>query len=344
MSTNQVNLFVGCYGSSEEQSIHWLQFDSEHLSFKHIHSASGVENPSYLALTDSHLYSVSEVEEGEVVAFEMNHAEQTLKELNRGKTHGWAPCYIEINDSQSHIFTANYGGGNIAVHQLTENGIIERTAITKEFNGLAKARSVETHPHMIHYIPNTNKYIVPDLGLNSLFVYEFNEVDEKLKPITEIKTPKGSGPRHVTFDQNNQMLYVVNELNSTVLVYSYNEDATKFDLKQVVTTLPEEYEEENYCADIHMSVDGKYVFASNRGHHSIVSYRVDEEGLLEVVQILQTEGKWPRNFLVMPNGRHLLVANEHTDSIEVLEIEANGQLKKIDCQYNVSKPVCLKML
>lgn len=344
MSDGIVNIVVGCYGDHTEETIQWLQFDTKDARITHVYSVSGVENPSFLTVNAAHMYSVSEIEQGEIVAFSIDTASQRLHEINRASTNGWGPCYLEVDSTNDYIFSANYGGGNVVVHQIQTDGSIGVNTEQIDYTQLAEARKLATHPHMIHGVPNTNQYIVPDLGLNCLFVYTLNPSNGKLTFVSEIEVPERAGPRHLTFGKNHPNMYVVNELDSTVLVYSYSEDGTSFELEQRIHTIPDEYEEKNYCADIHLSVDGQYIFASNRGHHSLVSYKITENGQLMLADCLQLAGEWPRNFAVMPNGKHILVANEHSNTIEVVEIAADGMLVKTEHVYHIKQPVCIQTM
>lgn len=335
------DIFAGCYGSEEEQTIHWLSFDSEQGTLEKKTSFSGVNNPSYLALNHkkSHLYAVSEVDEGEVVSFKIDFQTKHIEELNRQPTEG-GPCYLEVGDHSNYLFTANYGGGSLIVHTLNDHGEIGRKIDFKEYG------TPETsHLHTIRNIPNTTHYVGTDLGLNQLYFYDFDRRNGKLAPTKMIEAPQGSGPRHLSFNPVKNVLYVVNEHKSTVLTYAYDKHLDTVHLLQELSTLPEnDYEHDNYGADIHVTPSGKYVYVSNRGHHSITAYEILKNGQLSKIDCISIEGDWPRNFTIVPNEKYILVANEHTNNIVVMKILNDGSLKYTGNQLNLEKPVCLKVI
>ncbi|WP_062107555.1 lactonase family protein [Bacillus niameyensis] len=346
MTTSQFNVFVGCYGENEQESLHWLRFDSEQGKLETVSSFSGIENPSFIALNsvENRLYAVSEVEAGEVVSFEIDYPTKSLRELNRRSVHGWAPCFTEVDKDDQYLFTVNYGEGNITVHPLDTSGFIESACDIHDFKEKAVDLGVASHPHTIRNIPNTNKYLVTDLGLDRLFLYELDRSQSKLLLINEIEMTKGSGPRHIAFHPKLRKVYVVNELDSTVTVCTYNEKATSLEILQTLSTLPDEFEGKSYCADIHIDASGTYLYASNRGHHSITTFKIGKDGLLEAMTQTSSAGEWPRNFAIIPGDQYMLVANEHTNNIVVMRMRENGKLHVTGEIATVNKPVCLKVI
>ncbi|MCM3113278.1 lactonase family protein [Lederbergia lenta] len=346
MTMNQYDVFVGSYGKATEESIHWLRFNAADGKLIKVASISGVENPSFVTLnhTQNRLYSVSEVENGKIVSFDIDYVTGKLTELNRQSTKGSSPCFVEVHESDQYIFTANYGGENITVHPLGLSGHIDPVSEIKVHSNRGVEVNATSHPHCIRNVPNTNVYTVADLGLNRLFLYEFNEASSELVLINEVEVPVNSGPRHISFHPHLRRLYIVNELNSTILVYSYDGKVENLKWLQTIDTIPWNYEGSNYCADIHVSPSGSYLYASNRGHHSITAYKILEDGKLDCLEQTSTLGEWPRNFAIVPDERYILVANEHTNSIVVMQIRENGSLQETEQIYSVSKPVCLQIL
>lgn len=343
---NVFDVFVGSYGSAEEPTIHWLRFNVINQRFKQITSVSGVENPSFLTVNQkqNRLYVVSEVDEGEVVSFSIDWQREELIELNRQSTNGCGPCFLEVHSSDRYLFTTNYGSGSIVVHPLTVEGRIAKSSDWHDYSKKALEKGIVSHPHMIRNIPNTPNYLVTDLGMNVLNLYMFQEKTGNLSSCKQIKVSAGSGPRHLTFHPYFRRLYVVNELNSTVLVYAYDEEKMDLEWLQTIETIPTEYVGNNYCADIHVSSNGENVYVSNRGHDSIAAYQIQLNGTLKMLGHISCGGKWPRNFAVVPCGNQLLVANEHSNSINIMTIQDDGMLRQIDVSYSVTNPVCLQVI
>ena len=343
MNHLEYDIFVGCYGTEEEETIHWLTFDTENGKLRKKRSFKGVENPSFVTTNheQNRLYAVSEVEKGEVVSFEIDFKGHTIREMNRQLTKG-GPCYLEVGENGNHLFTANYGGGSLIVHALNRQGEIAGETDFKEYN--ASNSSHSSHIHTIRNIPNTTNYVATDLGLNQLYFYEFDREERKLLHLKTLEAPQGSGPRHIAFHPFKNLLYVVNEYNSMILTYAYDKPIQNVHLLQELPTLPSDYKQDNYGADIHVTPSGKFVYVSNRGHHSITGYKILENGHLSSIGSTTPKGDWPRNFMVIPNEKYILVANEHTNNIVVMKILKDGGLKYTGQQLDIKKPVCLRVV
>ncbi|MEK5036665.1 lactonase family protein [Sporosarcina sp. FSL K6-3457] len=343
--TKQYDVFISCYGSEEEELIHWFTFDAHNGELDKVGSTSGVKNPSFVTLNTSfnRLYAVSEVEKGETVSYEVDFLNTSLTEINRQSVHGNSPCYSEVKDGRF-LFTTNYGQGNVTVQPLNGAGAIEGASDIQDYTEVAASLGVDSHPHAIRNIPGTNRYIVTDLGLNRLNVYEFDEDQAKLVFVEEILTGDRTGPRHISFHPTLSRVYVINELDSSILTYSYNEDGGSLRQIQKVKTIPDDYEGTNYCADIHVAPSGLFLYASNRGHHSIASFVISADGMLQPLENAPSGGEWPRSFAIVPDGKFLLVANEHTNQVNVMSIHEDGILSDTGKSYAVDRPVCVKII
>lgn len=342
MEKTTFDLFVGTYGEAEEETIHWLTFNNVTGSLSEKAAVKGIVNPSFVTVdpTNKFVYAVSEVDAGEIVSYQINEAEQTLTELNRQETKG-GPCFVEVTPDNEFALTANFGGGSVIVHPLNTDGTLKEASDYLHYASLAEQLQVaSSNVHAIRHIPNTALYIATDLGLNRLFIYQLTS-DGKLEEINHVDLPEGSGPRHIDFHPNKQVFYIINEHNSTICTYSYDADGKTVELIQVITTVPSDFAGTNYCADIHITPSGKYVYGSNRGHHSITAFKVLADGTLQEISNHLLKGEWPRNFAIVPNEQFVLVANEHSDTIEIYEISVNGSLIATNEQFSVKKPVCL---
>lgn len=331
------DVFIGSYGTENEETIHWLKFNPDIEDFVKISTLSGVDNPSFIMVNHAktHLYAVSEVEEGQVVSYEIDYDDKKLRELNRQPTKG-GPCFLEIDKYDRYLFTANYGGGSFIVHPLHKDGHIESFTDFHQYDSSKRT----SHVHAIKNIPGTSMYVVTDLGHDKLNVYEHQA--GKLKFITALKTVTGSGPRHMAFQSKLNVMYILNQDDSKTLVYTYSEKNMKFKLIQIVPTLIEPFDGTNYGADIHIS--GAYLYVSNRGHHSITTYKILADGRLEMIANTASGGKWPRNFAVVPNDKHVIIANEHTNNLNVMNISQDGRLKDTGKEWAVNKPVCVSFM
>lgn len=341
----QYDVFISCYGSEEEDLIHWFTFNADNGELNKLGSTSGIKNPSFVTLNDSlnRLYAVSEVGKGETISYEVDFSNTSLTEINRQSVHGNSPCYSEVKDS-GFLFTANYGQGNVVVQPINEAGAIEGASDIQDYTEAAASLGVDSHPHTIRNIPGTNRYVVTDLGMNRLIVYEFDEAQAKLFFVEEILTGHQTGPRHVAFHPTLPRMYVINELDSSILTYSYNEDGGSLKQIQKMKTIPDDFAGTNYCADIHVAPSGLFLYASNRGHHSIASFVVSADGTLQALDYISTGGEWPRSFAIVPDGKFLLVANERTNQVNVMAIHGDGLVTDTGKSYSVNRPVCVKVI
>lgn len=338
MTTNY-NVIIGSYGPEENETIHWLKFDPITQNFTKISATTGIENPSFLIVNHqkTHVYAVSEVDEGEVVSYEIDYEHNVLRELNRQPTKG-GPCFLAADEHDRYLLTANYGGGSVIVHPLLVDGQIGSYTYFHEYGS---DHEPVAHAHAIKNIPDTSLFVVTDLGRDALYVCELDDQNGKLKRVTELKTTKGAGPRHIAFHPEFNRMYLLNQDDSTVLVYSYHSNDRTFEQLQVVSTLLEPFSGTNYGADIHLSICKQFLYVSNRGHHSMTAYQILPDGQLEPIAHTPSGGEWPRNFAVVPNDKHVIVANEHTDNLAVMKISSDGRLKDTGCEMSVSKPVCI---
>lgn len=328
---------VGCYGSEQEETIHWLELDTADGKIRKLAAFSGVENPSYLTVDSKRnsLYVISEVDQGEVISFGMDHQSKTLQRWNSKPTKG-GPCYVELGGDDDYIFTANYGGGSVIVHQLNEKGETVKETDFKTYD------PEKSNVHTIRSIPGTSYFVATDLGCNALYFYRFEVETGTLNQIRAVTLPDHSGPRHIAFHPTLNMLYVVTEFNSTVVAYAYDDSLESIELEQVIQTLPSAYSGKNYGAEIHFSHG--YLYVSNRGHHSLAVFQVLPDGRLDAMSHTSTTGEWPRHFTCIPDSDYVIVANEHTNNLVVMKKDKQGLLHVLEESYTVGKPVCVHVL
>jgi len=328
--------FIGSYGSEDEETIHWLRFNSKAGDIEKVYSVSGIENPSFVIVNNAktHLYAVSERDEGEVVSYKIDYEAERLIELNRQPTKG-GPCFVEIDEYDRFLFTANYGGGSIIVHPLKEGQIGEYTDFI-EYDSMR----FTSNAHSIKNIPGTNVFVVADLGHDEMKVYKHRA--GKLHLIRDFLVADNAGPRHIAFKPELNMMYVLGQDDSSIFVYNYDDKCEQFDLVQIIATVLEPFSGTNYAADIHVA--GSYLYASNRGHHSITGYEIKEDGRLDAMGSIPSGGEWPRNFGITPDDKWLIAANEHTDNLVLMKVHENGLLEHIGLEFEVSRPVCVEFV
>jgi len=322
-----------------------------------VESYSDLPNASFLALNDARtmLYAVSETATyngrfgGSAAAYAIEAGTGRLEKLNQQPTDGSAPCYISLDQSNRTVYVANYSSGSVTVYPVEADGRLgEHAQLVKHEGPLGPRadRQKAPHAHSIVPAPNNRYAISADLGLDRLVVSSIDAESGLLLPHGDAASKPGAGPRHLVYSADSRFVYAINELDSTVTVLGYEADAGVLTALQSISTLPEGFSGESTCADIHLSGDGRYVYASNRGHDSIAVYGVDRQsGTLSVVGWQATLGRTPRNFALSPKGEFLLAANQDSNSITVFRIDAEtGMLRETGQTAAVSRPVCIKFL
>lgn len=347
-------VYFGTYTNGKSKGIYLYQMDMGTGALRHVATTEGVTNPSFLA-TDRqrrHLYAVNEVTDfggaasGAVSAFSVD-PKGNLKLLNQQPTQGGAPCHVTLDATGKFVLVANYVGGNVAVFPVQANGSLGAAVEVVQHQGksINEKRQERPHAHNVAIDPANRFAFVSDLGLDKVMVYQFDSAAGKLLPHTppaEIMKP-GAGPRHFTFHPNGKFAYVINELNSTITAFAYDKAKGSLRQLQTVSTLPAGFSGESYCADIHVSPNGKFLYGSNRGHNSIASFAVNAlTGKLTPLAHTDTRGKWPRNFAIDPSGSLMLVANQHTDNVAAFRMDAQtGKLTPLGEPTEVPSPVCV---
>jgi 6-phosphogluconolactonase len=336
-------IYTGSYAEENSAGIHLFKLNLKEKKLDLIEKYTGIENPSYLVINkdQTHLYAVSEVEYGMVVSYGINRQTDQLRELNRKATNGMAPCYVSLNESNNCLYISNYGG-TVTKIAIQEDGSLGEHTTTNEHigSGVWADRQDAAHAHSIVPVPDSSVVVAADLGTDKLYLYDANDFTN----IGEMSTIPGSGPRHFAFHPNMPIMYVIQELSNTIAVFELNEHHVPASLLGVITTLPNDYKEENTAADLHITSDGQFLYASNRGHDSIVTYKVSESGMPEIIAFTPTEGKGPRNFTLIDEENVIIVANEQTDSLVLFEINKDGIPTYTGTSVPLPKPVCVQAI
>jgi 6-phosphogluconolactonase len=355
---DRYQLYIGSYNQDDGDGIHVYSLDAKTGALTPQSSIGGVKNPSFLAVHPSgrFLYAVSEVAKsngeagGGVSAFQVDGDSGALSPLNETSSMGQGPCHLSVEQTGRYVLVANYSSGSVAMVPLGDDGRLEEASdfVQHEGSSVDPRRQQGPHAHSITVGPGNRCAYAADLGLDQVLVYRMDLEQGKLvpnDPPSAAVTP-GQGPRHFAFHPNQKFGYVINEMGNTVTAYAYDGAGDTLTEVQMISTLPDGYAETSYCADIHISASGRFLYGSNRGHDSIAVFGIDGgTGLLDPLGYTSTGGKNPRNFAIDPSGRFLLAANQDTDNIVVLRIDAeSGKLTETGVEVQVPKPVCIKFV
>jgi len=339
LNLEPMTVYVGTYtrresfvdGKAEGIYIYHLDLASGELTYAATVTGAGTVNPSFLTLAPDKrcLYAVNEITGGKgphgtVSAFAVDPVTGHLRYLNQQSTHGLAPCYASIEPEGRYCLVANYETGTLCVLPVGGDGRLGEATDTVQFSGSGPnpERQEGPHAHMIVPSPDRSFILAVDLGTDRLMVFHLEMERGRLIPADSPWTqmPPGTGPRHLAFHPHRPFAYVISELNSTVTVFHCAERQGAFEAVQTISTLPDDFKGQNLGAEIKIAPSGRFVYASNRGHDSLVIYAADQEtGKLSVVGHESTQGIGPRDFTFDPSGALLLVANQDTDSGHVLD-------------------------
>ena len=350
-------IYIGTYSKGEGNGLFRGEFDGETGEIR-IKDTLDIENPSYLQLNENNniLYGVSEVgsfdgeKGGALFSVDISDNSQ-MRLIDMKCTHGRSPCHLcvsprYIKEKDNLIFVSNYSEGSLSIFQTDISGNIKPSLQSIHHFGKSvnPNRQEASHIHFAEII--LGKYLaVCDLGLDKIFLYPnfVNPAQNLNGLITDSKTidcPPGSGPRHFAVSKDIKYLYVLTEMGNTVLVYECKggDPEQEFELIQEISTLPSDFTGRSTAAAIHVSPDGKYLGASNRGHDSIAVFRIKDGGGFSFATHIMT-GKEPRDFRFSPDGKFLIAANQGSDSLTVYSIEND---KFIDANnITLPKPVCI---
>ena len=351
-------VYIGTYTQGLSKGIYLTKLDLDRGTLEPASVAAELSNPSFLAAAPQgmFLYAIGELNElggkhgGAISALVIDPSDGKLTLLNQQSTQGAGTCHLAIDRNGKHVAVANYTGGSVSCLPIEADGRLGKVVCLVQHKGsrVHGRRQEGPHAHGV-YLDAANRFlVVPDLGLDKLMIYRFDESGGVLTANDPafVATAAGAGPRHFAFHPNGRYAYVINELNSTLSAMSYDAEHGALRPLQTVSTLPPRFHGVNTCAEVQVHPSGKFVYGSNRGHDSIVIFAIDAAtGKLRYVGHEPTRGKEPRNFAIDPSGRYLLAANQSSDNVVVFRIDAvTGRLRATGSTAHVPMPVCVTML
>jgi len=353
--TKENYLIVGTYTGGKSEGVYVYKFNSNDGSFTE-RSHVKTSNPSFVAVSpdEKYVYAVHEDaanngKGGEISAFSFNKKTGILTYINEQPTLGDHPCYVVVDKTGKWVIAGNYSSGSLSVLPVKNDGSVgaPATTIKHEGSGVKKDRQGSPHVHCTVLSADNKFLFVPDLGIDKVVIYAFDANTGKLTPAKQpfFKAIDGSGPRHFTFHPNHKYAYLIEELSGTVETFQYSNGTLKN--IQRISSMPAGDTSFAGSADIHVSTDGKFLYASNRStSNTIAIFKINPaDGKLTVVGHQSTLGQTPRNFNFDPSGNFLLVANQNSDQVVIFKRDKHtGLLTDTGKRIDVGKPVCLKWI
>ncbi len=347
-------LLIGTYTSGKSEGIYVYRFDHATGSAAPV-SVIKTDNPSFLAVSpdEKYVYAVNENgsldNPGSIAAFAFDKSKGTLSFLNKHGSGGDHPCFVAIDKTGKWVTAGNYTGGSVAVLPVGSDGSLGEAVSIKQHQGKGTDpdRQTKPHVHSTFFSPDYKQLLVPDLGTDKVVLYDFNDRDGQLSPSRQpfFKVKDGAGPRHLSFHPNGKFVYLMQEMEGSVAVFSYAD--SQLSELQTISSHPGDYTGKKGSADIHVSSDGKFLYASNRTQsNAIAIFTINPtSGKLTLKGFQSTLGKTPRNFNFDPSGNFLLVANQDSNDVVIFRRDARtGLLTDTGKRILVEKPVCLKWI
>ncbi|SKB31869.1 6-phosphogluconolactonase [Salegentibacter holothuriorum] len=347
----EVPVYIGTYTKKEghvdgkAKGIFLAMQDPENGSLQPKNTVAEITNPSFVKVSKDgkNLYAVSELGSGNVdsvfiYSYKINK-DNSLKELGKISTESFAPCHIELDKTGDYIFVSNYLGGVVMVYKRDKGGNLQKQ------QKLQLENAEDSNAHSVSISSDNKTAYISDLGNDKIWIYNFDEQTGKLSPKEKyfVQLKENSGPRHFDFSKDNNFAFSLNEINSTISVFDIEENGN-LEIIQNISSLPEAFKGNNSGADIHVHPSGKFLYASNRGHNSIVAFKINEDsGKLSVIGHYPTKGETPRNFAISPGGKFLYAANQDTSTISNFKVNSNtGELEDHLLPIEVMSPVCVE--
>jgi 6-phosphogluconolactonase len=344
------SLFIGSGDSDANIALRNYSMEPESGTLSLQQAYDTLSSLSYFTFSPDQrfLYAVSRVGgKGSVIAFRRED-NNDLTQLNVQDSQGDGPCFVSTDQTGKWVFVANYSGGTVSVFPVKADGSIgpATQSIVFEGSSVNKDRQGEPHPHMIGPSPSNQYVVVPDLGTDKVMVYAFDVATGQLSPATQpfVAIEPGLGPRHFEYHPSKKFVYVIAELTNQLNVIAVNDEDAPTEVVQIVSLLPKGFTDYSKAADLHLTPNGKFLYASNRGHNSLAMFRVEENGQLTVLGHEPVRGDTPRNFVIDPSGNFLLVANRQSNLVVVFQIDQESGTLSFVAEYEVPNAMCIKFL
>jgi 6-phosphogluconolactonase len=355
MSTVTTRVYLGTTGRDGGRGVYLATLDLQAGTLSEPQLAAEAAGPSFLALHPNRkwLYSVGQFPQaggkstGGAYSFAIDEATGSLELMNLQPSGGEGPCHIAVDPAGRCVLLANYSSGSVAVLPIAGDGKLAQPSCVVQHTGssIHPRRQQGPHAHSIQPHPGGQFAFSADLGIDRLLTYRFDSQAGQLELLEDASAAlaPGAGPRHFAFHPALATIYVVNELDSTVVALKFDPRNQRMDALQTLTTLPYDFEGENYPSEIAVHPSGRFLYAANRGHDSLAVYRIDEQtGTLEDLGQVAIEGKFPRHFAIDPTGRYLIAAHQNSNNLSVFAISlATGRPHFTGQHIDLPKPMCV---
>lgn len=339
---------VGTYTKQQSEGVYQIELNTEKKELQNAELVAKAGSPTYLAESDTHhVYaidkqSVNDQVKGGIIA--LDAANTPFNQVQSLLEDGSSPAYVTVDEKHQNVYTANYHSGDVIIYSMNEDGTLTETDRVHDDGevGPRPEQASGAHPHYAD-LTYDNRLVVCDLGLDKVYIYNLSTAG-KLSLVSESSYNPGFGPRHIKFVEKTGKAYLVGELASELAVLNYNEETGELETQQIIATIPEDWNEHNGAAAIRVSADGKFVYVSNRGNDSIAVFAIQSDGNVKLVQIISTEGEFPRDFNFNKTEDFLVVVNQNTNNATLYERDSEtGLLTMLQKNFEVPEGTCVAL-
>lgn len=353
-------IYAGTFEGDLSEGLYVFEFNREDYSLRLIQTVTDRQGPNFQAIhpNKQFLYSVGDdpfydlEQSGTLSAYQINRENGMLELINEQSVQGRNTAHVSVDPLGEFVFVSNYTEGNVVMFRILENGGISEAVDSRQHEGSSVNENRQNRPHVHQAVPSADGQFlyVSDLGIDKIMIYEIDREAEQLVPASDpwFESEPGSGPRHMVLHPNGKFAYSNEELSVTLAALSVDEETGALSQIQRLSMLPEGVERDDSMsgADIHVSPDGRFLYASVRGENLLAVYEIDQDnGELTLVEHVSTEGDHPRNFMVDEKGEFAIVANRDSDHIVVFDRDTeSGELTFTGTEAEVPVAVCVTQL
>ncbi|WP_125763353.1 lactonase family protein [Levilactobacillus mulengensis] len=338
------DFYIGTYTKRISRGIYRVTVDTAAPKLMDCEWLASAGSPTYIAKAAAkRLYVINKKEtdgttHGGLIIYDVS--EEKPRAIQQVLELGASPAYVSVDEARQLVYTANYHTAAVTVYAIAADGTLKETdkVVDQDPVGPAPEQADGPHPHFADLTPD-NRLVVCDLGSDKVYVYDVSD-DGKLSPVSQLDMPAGYGPRHIVFDDQKGVAYLVGELSSNVATLSYDAATGKLAVKSIISTIPADWTTHNGAAAIRMSKDGRFIYVSNRGNNSLAVFATADDGTLTLVQRISTEGDFPRDFNWTSDQSLLLVVNQNSDNASLFSRDAeSGKLTLAQKDFMVPEGV-----
>ena len=361
---NQYRLFITSNAPGDAGAITSFRLNARNGLLESLERYTDVENPFFIALSPDRkfLYSAQvrgdfESDSGTVTAFAIDDESGRLRKLNERPANGTTTCYIDVDPTGKAVVCANYSSGSIGSFPVLEDGSLGEIVTFVQNQGASLVipdRQGGPHAHCAAISPDGRHVYACDLGTDQIFGFALDPGSATLTPLDQayVRTIGGGGPRHFAYHPEGNFVYANNELANSINVYRRNAEQGILSEIQVISTLPDDFNDPSYTADIKITPNGRFLYCSNRLHDSIAAYQIGDDGRLNLIEIHSSRGNFAQNLAITPDGGTLLCANMHVEdaggegaNVALFRIDSeSGKLAPLGEPFDLAKPSCIMIV